>query len=332
MLHAAVARLRRSLDIVLPLLLLMAMAVLYAADPRLLAAARVGVFDSYQRLVPRAYQPLPVRIVDIDDDSLAQIGQWPWSRARLALLVRKVQEMGAAAVALDIVLAEPDRTAPKALAAAWPDTPEWQGAKDQLARLPDPDLELAAALGTLPSVTAFAGAQRRQGVPRLAASMAFAGDDPSAALPAFTGAVASLPELERAASGNGAVNTVPEPDGVLRRVPLLVAVAGRVMPGLAAELLRVAQGAPGRQVLGRQRREPDLRRRARRGGAQDRPGRGADRRVRGSPPLRQRHPPGALCPGLDGAGRQGGGGQPQGLPGADRHQRGRASGFAGNPA
>src|SRR5512145_1666318 len=113
--------LRRWTDLLLPGLLLLALAAVQAADPRLLAEARWAVFDSYQRLKPRPFLPAPVRIVDIDDESLERLGQWPWSRARLAELVLRLEEMGAAAIALDIVLAEPDRTAPQALAAAWPE-------------------------------------------------------------------------------------------------------------------------------------------------------------------------------------------------------------------
>ncbi|HVG81624.1 MAG TPA: adenylate/guanylate cyclase domain-containing protein [Methylomirabilota bacterium] len=243
--------LRRWADLLLPGLLILALAAVQAADPRLLAEARGAIFDSYQRLKPRPFLDTPVRIVDIDDESLARLGQWPWSRARLAELIGRLEALGAAAVGLDIVLAEPDRTAPAALAEAWPAGPDWQAARDALTRLPDPDAALAEALQRLPIATAFAATQRPGGrAPALKAGFAVAGEDPGAAAPAFAGAVPSLPILEGAAEGNGAVNSLAEGSGVVRRVPLLVRIDGQLYPSFAAELLRVAQGAAGYVVKG----------------------------------------------------------------------------------
>ena len=72
------------------------------ADPFFVQALRLIAFDSYQRLAPQTFDPkLPVRIVDIDEDSLARIGQWPWPRTTMADLARKLVEQGAAVVAFD---------------------------------------------------------------------------------------------------------------------------------------------------------------------------------------------------------------------------------------
>src|SRR6516165_7739490 len=80
-------------------------------DPFFVRSLRLIAFDSYQRLHPQPYDPnLPVRIVDIDEDSLAKIGQWPWPRTIMAKLVRTLADEGAASVAFDVLFAEPDRT------------------------------------------------------------------------------------------------------------------------------------------------------------------------------------------------------------------------------
>ena len=63
------------------------------------------VFDMYQRHYPREYQPAPVKIVDIDEESLAKLGQWPWPRQVVAQLVMKLIEYNASVVAFDIVFA-----------------------------------------------------------------------------------------------------------------------------------------------------------------------------------------------------------------------------------
>ncbi|MEI9901713.1 MAG: CHASE2 domain-containing protein [Hyphomicrobium sp.] len=66
--------------------------VLRIADPEPVARLRLAVFDTYLGLAPRQLDAsLPVRIVDIDDASLARIGQWPWPRTRLAEIVEKLQ-------------------------------------------------------------------------------------------------------------------------------------------------------------------------------------------------------------------------------------------------
>ena len=80
------------------------------AQSRLLEDLRNFVFDSFQRITPRQYDPETlVRVVSVDEDSLAVYGQWPWPRTRLAELTTKLTELGAAAIAFDFVFAEPDR-------------------------------------------------------------------------------------------------------------------------------------------------------------------------------------------------------------------------------
>src|SRR5690606_32581449 len=62
------------------------------------------VFDAYQQIRPRAPDPSAVAVVDIDDESIRQFGQWPWSRTVLALAIDRLADQGAAAIGLDIIL------------------------------------------------------------------------------------------------------------------------------------------------------------------------------------------------------------------------------------
>ena len=75
------------------------------------------VFDTYQKLRPRVQAESAVAVVDIDDESIRRLGQWPWSRTVLASMIDRLTADGAAAIGLDIVFSEPDRTSP-ALAVA----------------------------------------------------------------------------------------------------------------------------------------------------------------------------------------------------------------------
>ena len=81
-------------------------------NPIPLQNLRLAQFDQFQRWPPRTYTPQAVRVVDIDEASLQEYGQWPWPRTRLTKLVERLHQMGASAIVLDILLTEPDRTSP----------------------------------------------------------------------------------------------------------------------------------------------------------------------------------------------------------------------------
>jgi adenylate cyclase len=109
--------------------------ILWLVDPVALRSLRLAQFDQFQRWHPRPYTEVAVRVVDIDEASLKAYGQWPWPRSRVAELVERLQADGAAAIAFDVLLVEPDRTAPAAMAQIWRD-PQISAL---LSRLPDPD-------------------------------------------------------------------------------------------------------------------------------------------------------------------------------------------------
>ncbi|MDE2291402.1 MAG: CHASE2 domain-containing protein, partial [Elusimicrobia bacterium] len=235
---------------VIPPLLLLGALGLWWARVGELEALRLRVFDAYMRAAPRAWDPAsPVRIVDIDEASLARLGQWPWPRTLLARLTRRLTDLGAAAVVYDVVFAEPDRTSPEALAAALPPSPELDAVRRSLARLPSHDGVFARAVGAGPVVTGFALSPAAGGrTPEHKAGFLFAagttGETLADDLPdLYHGAVPDLAPIEKAASGNGCFSIVPDPDGVHRRVRMLFRLGDDVYPGLAVEALRVAQGA-----------------------------------------------------------------------------------------
>jgi adenylate cyclase len=236
---------RRHLDWVIPFLILLGALALQASDGPIVVDLRNRVFDIYQRLQPRPYlQDVPVRILAIDEQSLRRIGQWPWPRDVLARLIDRVTSSGAAAVALDMLLAEPDRTAPQSLMKQWEGRSDIQALEAALSRFPDPDAELAKALSKAPTVVAFALNNEAGGpMPLPKAGFATAGDDPLSFLQSRSGATVALKPFEIAAAGNGNVTTSPDADGIFRRVALLVSYQGKIFPSLAAEALRVAQGA-----------------------------------------------------------------------------------------
>jgi len=229
---------------------------------------RVGqlVFDAYVRAEPRSYEMAPVRIVDIDEESLRRFGQWPWPRTEVAELVRRLGNAGAAVVALDIVFSEPDRTSPPRIAESLARSGNRQVA-EKLAGLPDNDAVLADEFGRWPVVTGFFLTNdrfRRQAKPK--AGFAVSGTAPGSAVPAYRNAVLPLPQFQQAASGSGSVTFAGDNDGIIRKVPLVLRQRDQLLPALSLEALRVAQGAgaiviktsDGSGSLGDRRAEHDI--------------------------------------------------------------------------
>src|SRR5262249_59398330 len=105
-------------------LLLLALVPLRVLDPLPLEEIRLRTFDFYQILRPRQTAERPVTIVDIDEKSLKEIGQWPWPRTIVADLVTQLTQLGAAAIAFDIIFAEPDRMSPSIAATSFRDLDE----------------------------------------------------------------------------------------------------------------------------------------------------------------------------------------------------------------
>ena len=220
--------------------------VLRIWDPVAVAKLRYMVFDTYQRISPNpAKSDFKVRVVDIDEASLEKVGQWPWPRTRLAEIVERLHASGAAVIAFDIILAEPDRLSPDNVVNLF-EVPEQESAELRrlAAQLPSNDARLAKAMSQAPVVLALSGvADGTAAVPKPVAGFAAAGDQPNQFVPSFPAATPSLPGLVEMASGLGAANWLPAHDQVVRAVPSLVEIAGTLFPSLSLEALRVASGS-----------------------------------------------------------------------------------------
>src|SRR5262249_40491025 len=157
----------------------------------------------YQRTAPRGSGDAPIRIVDIDNDSLDKIGRWPWPRTLVAQLVDRLRDAGTAVIAFDIDFAEPDPTSPKLLLPLVVQSGVGAAEAEQLvSALPDPDQRLAEAMGKVPVVTGFILTDHGEArAPAAKAGFAFAGDIPLARVDSFPRAIPNLPALEAAAAG-----------------------------------------------------------------------------------------------------------------------------------
>ncbi|WP_254444452.1 MULTISPECIES: CHASE2 domain-containing protein [unclassified Ruegeria] len=214
-------------------------------DPYPVRAMRLTYFDILQRLSPREFTPdLPVRVLDIDEKSLARSGQWPWPRTQLGELVDRLSDYGAAAVAFDMLFAEPDRYSPSRLIK----DPALAGVlslKDSTARL-DNDRVFAEKMEQLPVVLGVAARLTDGGkgvVPKM--GLVEIGEQPSVGLFSTPHWTTLAPPLADHAAGIGGVNVSPLGGlGVVRKVPVLWSGPDGVLPGLGLEALRVALGEP----------------------------------------------------------------------------------------
>src|SRR4051812_18021097 len=126
------------------LVLLFGFAVLRIADPAPVEEIRVRTFDTFQRLDHRVKSARPVTIIDINEESLAKFGQWPWPRTRIADMIANLTRQGGVAIGFDIMFAEADRLNPDIAADTFRDLDE--ATRDKLRALPSNDRVLANAM------------------------------------------------------------------------------------------------------------------------------------------------------------------------------------------
>ena len=223
--------------------ILIGLAALRIADPAAIEELRVRTFDSFQRIDPRAKTAKPVVIVDIDEKSLAKLGQWPWPRTRIADLVANLTGLGAVVIAFDIIFAEPDRLNPDVAADTIRNLDE--ETRNKLRSLPSNDqvfadtiLRSRVVLGE--SGLPYALSEIDKTLP--VTGLAMLGEEPQPFLLNFPGLLRNVHVLEAAAAGRGLFTIRTERDGIVRRVPMIMQAQGATMASLSFEMLRVATG------------------------------------------------------------------------------------------
>ena len=182
-----------------------------AADPAFVESVRLRYFDTL--ITGRAEQPVNIFTADIDEAALDKYGQWPLSRSAYADIVRDLYRRGAGLVVLNVLMSETDRLGG--------------------------DAALANTMKEFPVVMSSVPAGATKNQPRQPGA-AILGPEYLDRIIQYPGIVANVAPLESAAAGVGIVGTLPEIDGVNRRLPLIVAVGDQLYPSLAMEILRVA--------------------------------------------------------------------------------------------
>ena len=228
-------------------IILVAFMVVRWSDPAWLELLRLKTFDLYQQFKPRPIpKASPVIIVDLDEASLTEVGQWPWPRTQVAKMIRNLALAGSGPIGFDVFFVEEDRLSGKNLVGA----------------LPGLDAETAKKLSALKSNDeVFADIIRdsrrvvlgqavlteekdygdRKGLPTRVIVRGRKGVmSPKDWIPEAPAILRNNKIIEPFGTGHGLVTILPEPDGVVRRVPSFIKHKNRVYPALSIELLRLA--------------------------------------------------------------------------------------------
>jgi adenylate cyclase len=231
---------RRRLVLMCGVVSVLLTAVLALFRPPFLARVDDTVYDTVTRSVRLQPRGDRVVIVDVDERSLSIVGQWPWRRDVIAKLVARLRDTGASMIAFDVIFAEADRYERL--------TGSARHSKADERRSPDDELAETLRGGRVVvgyAMTFEAAARARPGCVLHPVGLAIVRPREEADVAPFfraTGAVCSLPALSEAAGVSGFLNAAPDSDGILRRVPLLVELDGRVYPALALEAVEAVTG------------------------------------------------------------------------------------------
>jgi len=188
-------------------------------DPTFIESVRLRYFDTL--ITNKAPTENNIITVNIDENALDKYGQWPFNRNIYAQLIEDLYKRNAGIVVFNVLMPEKDR----------------QGG----------DSSLAATLNKYSVILPNMPADRMKNTPRKPGT-AIMGPEFQEMIIQYPGIIANIPDLEKRAAGVGIVSTLPEIDGVNRRMPLIVSVDGNIYPSLAMEVLRVAAGDSTTQI------------------------------------------------------------------------------------
>lgn len=203
---------------------------------------RRAAFDTWQRLAPREIGLDNVAVVMVDDFSVKDIGAWPWPRYVMARLIDNIALADPAAIGVDVYFTEADRLRPENFAELYGEGELDSETRAAITALPNTDDVFAQVLGAGPTVLARFATDKDETAPDEVFYNSELTGTPPRQVMQRPKLVASISTLDGAAASHGMVNGPPDPDGVVRRVPLGVRVGETSAPGFAMELARMASG------------------------------------------------------------------------------------------
>ncbi len=184
-----------------------------------------------------------VVIIDIDERSLKEIGQFPWKRNDMATLIQNLSDAEISVIGLDIMFPEPDKSSPHRVLAEI-------GVEDIVPteKQINYDELFAETLANTPTVLGYTfdfkerEIYKDQQAPTIPAEFARINKGETEYLPEAAGVIINVPTIQKASQSSGFFNVIPDSDGVIRSVPLAISYHSQVYPSLALELVRIVLG------------------------------------------------------------------------------------------
>ncbi len=175
-------------------------------------------------------------IIDIDEKSLKELGQWPWSRNIISKILKNLTNDGVGMIGLDVVFAEPDNSSPKKILLKL-------GLKSK--RAEDYDKILAQTIKETPTIAGYVFNLKNDGIkptrsPRTNAIIIEKNRPKVSPIIKAYRAILNIPIIQNSAYSSGYFNTIPDDDGVIRSIPMLISYDGNLYPSLSLEMIRNA--------------------------------------------------------------------------------------------
>jgi adenylate cyclase len=189
------------------------------ADPAFVEKVRLSYFD--QLVISQPAKDVPVHTVNIDEATLDKLGQFPFPRDMYADIIKEIYKRDAGLVVFNVLMPEKDRFGKDAI--------------------------LGETLKKYPVVLPAIGSDRQKNTNHGTPAQVV-GADPAGMVVEYPGLINNVEPQESLAAGVGIVNTFPEIDGVVRRMPMVILSQEQLHPALALETLRVAAKDPKFQV------------------------------------------------------------------------------------
>ena len=195
-------------------------------------------YDFYQKVFNRG-QVKNITIIDIDEKSIAQIGQFPWRRDIYSKILNNLNQHNPLAIAFDIVFSEEDKQNPKSLLS------QLQKESNQFIDIDVPNTNqiFVDSLSKSKVILPILGEPNESFIknnskPKL--RVLAKGSDPRGFIYKYKNKITSLEEINNAASGIGSISLIPSIDGIIRRIPVLYNIDNLIWPSIALETVRVA--------------------------------------------------------------------------------------------
>ena len=195
-------------------------------------------YDFYQKVFNRG-EVQDVTIVDIDEKSIAKVGQFPWRRDIYSIILKNLNQHNPKAIAFDIVFSEEDKQNPKDLLL------KLQKESNELIdiEVADTNKIFVDSIKSSKIILPILGEPndnfvKNDSEPKV--RIVTKGEDPKNFIYKYKNKIISLEEISNAASGIGSISLIPNIDGIIRNVPVLYNIDNRIWPSLALESVRVA--------------------------------------------------------------------------------------------